>query len=98
MAKAKVAARFEAVRLSFNVGIPAGFNPGNQADCNPGGSVICDPGTGGCGGGGMTCVGSSCSGSSATRELMFDSHILVDRVRLAALQKELVAVVNKYSR
>lgn len=106
MAKTKVqqaaaaAKRFEAVNLSFNVGIPAGiaFPGGDIADCNPGGSVICTAGTGGCGSAGLTCVGSSCSGSSATREFMFDSRILVAREKLAALRKELMAVVSRYAR
>ena len=90
--------RFEAVSLSFNVGIPGSGALGDMADCNPGGSVICDPGTGGCGAGGMSCVGNSCGGSSATRDLAFDSRIFVDREKLSLLKKELTGLVKKYGR
>lgn len=90
--------KFRAIDLSFNIGIPGHHDLGNMMDCNPGGSVICDPGTGGCGGAGMTCVGSSCSGKSATRELGFDSRILVNPAELEALQKELISVVTRFAR
>ena len=86
--------RFEAVTLSFNIGIPETLKP---AECNPGGSVICDPGTGGCGGAGMTCVGNSCSGSSATREFSFESRINVANEKLASLHKELTELVKKFT-
>lgn len=90
--------KFLAVDLSFNIGILGARDVGTVMDCNSGGSVICNPGTGGCGSGGMTCVGSSCSGKSATRELGFDSRILVNPVDLEKLQRELISVVARFSR
>ncbi len=91
--------RFTPVSLAFNlnvldIGRPATINQ----DCNSGGSVICNPGTGGCGSGGMTCVGTSCSGASATKDLGFDAHILVEHGELQALQKELHSVVSRFAR
>jgi hypothetical protein len=90
--------KFHAVDLSFNIGVPGIRDMGNVMDCNSGGSVICNPGTGGCGSAGMTCVGTSCSGKSATRELGFDSRILVNPAELEALQKELASVVARFAR
>lgn len=90
--------KFRAIDLSFNIGVAGIRDLGNIMDCNDGGSVICNPGTGGCGSGGMTCVGTSCSGSSATRELGFDSRILVNPAELEALQKELISVIARFAR
>lgn len=91
--------RFQAIDLSFNIGIADRIGRiGNVMDCNPGGSVICEPGSKGCGGGGMTCVGNSCSGASATRDIGFDSRILVNPEELVELQKELRAVVARFAR
>lgn len=90
--------KFRAIDLSFNIGIPGLRDLGNVVDCNSGGSVICNAGTGGCGSGGMTCVGTSCSGKSATREIGFESRILVNPVELESLQKELISVVARFAR
>lgn len=94
--------RFGTVSLSFNVEVRDEFggiaNIGNRADCNPGGSVICDPGTGGCGAAALSCVGSSCGGNSATKELNFDAQILVERSQLEALQKELHNLMTRFTR
>jgi len=97
--------RFARMALTFNI---AGLHipGGDSQDCNPGGSIICDPGTGGCGSGGMSCVGSSCSndssfmGCGAGSEVFdpsMDAHILVAHERLAELRKELQAVVSRYT-
>jgi hypothetical protein len=90
--------RFIAVSLSFNVGARSvvGQLRTPAEDCNPGGSVICNPGTGGCDGG-LTCVGNSCSGSSATKDFNFDSEILVAHEELAALREELATVVRRFA-
>lgn len=83
--------RFTAVNLTLN--LP---NVGTNQDCNPGGSVICDPGTKGCDAG-MTCVGNSCGGSSATINFDFDARILVADTELKALRTELQKVVKTYA-
>lgn len=88
--------RFDPVNLSFNIG-SALDKIGNVLSCNSGGSVICDTGTGGCGSAGMTCVGTSCSGSSATK-VGFDSQIRINPAELESLQKELMNVVARFAR
>jgi hypothetical protein len=94
----KITARFEVIDLSFNIAAIGINDPGSLMDCNPGGSVICLPGSNGCGGGGRTCVGSSCSGSSATRDLSFDSRIRINPAELEKLQAEVMAVVKKFAK
>jgi len=95
---ASISDNFLAVDLSFNISIPGIRDVGNVMECNSGGSVICNAGTGGCGSAGLTCVGSSCSGKSATRELGFDSRILVNPADFEALRKELMSVVVRFAR
>jgi hypothetical protein len=94
----KTAPRFEVIDLSFNIAASGIKDPGDRMDCNPGGSIICEAGTKGCGGGGLTCVGSSCSGSSATRDLGFDSRIRINPAELEKLQAEVMAVVRKFAK
>ena len=88
--------RFEAVSLSFNIGSPTSVsdNLNPLLDCNPGGSVICTVGTD-CSSGG-TCVGTSCSGNSATKDLSLDAHILVDKDQLENLRNQLQKVLTKF--
>jgi len=89
--------RFEAVSLSFNIGSPSSFsdkiNP--LLDCNPGGSIICTVGTD-CSSGG-TCVGTSCNGNSATKDLSLNAHILVDKEQLEKLRNQLQKVLKKFA-
>src|SRR2546423_9552163 len=85
--------RFALTKLAFNVGIP---QIGNSADCNSGGSVICLAGTGGCGAAALSCVGTSCSGKSAT-VWGFDAEIYVNPAELESLQKEVMTVVQRYA-
>ena len=68
------------------------------ADCNPGGSIICEGTTKGCGNGSLTCVATSCSGKSATRELGFEGRLMLDPVEFEALRAELAQVIVKYAR
>ena len=68
------------------------------ADCNPGGSIICEGTTKGCGAGSLSCVGTSCSGNSATRELGFEGRVMLDPGEFEALQAELAQVIAKFAR
>jgi hypothetical protein len=68
------------------------------ADCNPGGSIICEGTTKGCGSGSLTCVGSSCSGKSATRELGFEGRVMLDPGEFDELRAELAQVIAKFAR
>ncbi len=84
--------RFLTARLSFNIG-PIGRG-GNNADCNSGGSTWCADTK--CGNG--SCFGTSCSGGSCSvTKHEIDSVILVEEGELAALQKQLVAVVERFA-
>jgi hypothetical protein len=84
------AKRFVTARLSFNLGNIGG----DIADCNPGGSVWCSETK--CGG--SSCFGSTCSGGSCSvTKHEIDSRIIVEQVQLEALQKQLVAVIEKFA-
>ncbi|MEO8113829.1 MAG: hypothetical protein ABI655_05580 [Phenylobacterium sp.] len=85
-------------KLAFNIGIPAGIEipGGHNQDCNSGGSVICLAGTGGCGAAALTCVGTSCSGKSATM-WGFDAEIYINPAEYETLQKEVMGVVQRFA-
>jgi|GEM_PF-5922803 len=69
-----------------------------RADCNPGGSIICEGTTKGCGTGSLTCVGTSCSGKSATIEHGFEGRVMLDPGDFDALRSELAQVIAKFAR
>lgn len=82
--------RFVTARLSFNLGALGG----DVADCNPGGSVWCAETK--CGG--SSCFGTTCSGGSCSvTKHEIDSRILVEQSQLEQLQKQLVAVIEKFA-
>jgi hypothetical protein len=91
--------RFVPVTLSFNIGGAHGVALDPEEECNPGGSAGCAPGTGGCaGGGGFSCVGTSCTGKSGFDDLSFESLILVLPVELERLQTKLREVIGEFVR
>lgn len=71
---------------------------GGLVDCVPGGSIICEGTTKGCGVAPYTCVGKSCTGNSATKELGFEGRVMLDPGEFDALRAELAEVISKFAR